>query len=257
MLEFQLLGDFHLRYNGDSLTTLNARLQTLLVYLLLHRHHPQPRQHIAFVFWPDSSEKQAFSNLRTLYARLRKNLPQAELFLQADSQTMQWQLDSPFSLDVAKFEMAVETAATITDWQTAVNLYHDNLLPNWYDEWLVSERDRLQQLFLQANETLLQMLEDQRDYQMAVQAAQRLLRYDPLHEATYLRLMRVQALAGNKAGALRTFHTCATLLEKELGVVPDEPTRDLYERLLRVDAAVEPTTPTTLTGLKWLAAALK
>jgi len=243
-LEIHLLGDFRLSYNGNSLTTLNTRLQTLLVYLLLHRQHPQPRQHIAFVFWPDSSENQAFSNLRTLYARLRKNLPQADLFLQADHQTMQWRLDAPFSLDVAKFETAVNTAATITDWQTAINLYYDNLLPNWYDEWLVSERERLQQLFFRANETLMQMLEDQRHYQSAAQAAQRLLRHDPLHEATYRRLMRVQALAGNKAGALRTFHTCATRLEKELSVVPDKSTRDLYERLLRVDSAVEPKQPT-------------
>lgn len=57
--------------------------------------------------------------------------------------------------------------------------------------------------------------------------------------------MRVQALAGNKADALRTYHTCATLLEKELGVVPDKITRDLYERLLRVGSAVE--TATTIT----------
>ena len=232
-------------YNGKSLTTLNTRLQTLLVYLLLHRHHPQPRQHLAFVLWPDSTEKQAFSNLRTLYTRLRKTLPQADLFLQADNQTMQWRTDAPFSLDVAKFETAINTAHTITDWQTAVNLYQDDLLPAWYDDWLVSERNRLQQLFFHANETLLQLLEDQRDYQKAAQAAQRLLRHDPLREATYRRLMRVQALAGNKAGALRTFHTCATLLEKELGVTPDRSTRDLYERLLRVDSAIEPATPTT------------
>ena len=245
-LEIHLLGDFRLSYNGNSLTTLlNTRLQTLIVYLLLHRHHPQPRQHIAFVFWPDSSEKQAFSNLRTIYTRLRKTLPQADLFLQADYQSMQWRLDAPFSLDVDEFEKAVDSAVTLSGWQTAVNLYHDDLLPDWYDEWLVPERERLQQQFLLANETLLQMLEDQRKYHTAAQAAQRLLRYDQLHEATYRRLMRVQALAGNKAGALRTFHTCATLLEKELGVVPDKSTRDLYERLLRVDSAVEPNPPTT------------
>jgi len=188
---------------------------------------------------------QAFSNLRTLYTRLRKNLPQADLFLQADNQTMQWRIEAPFILDVAKFETAVDTAATIPNWQAAINLYSDDLLPNWYDDWLVSERERLQQLFFHANETLIQMLEDQRDYHSAAQAAQRLLHHDPLHEATYRRLMRVQALAGNKAGALRTFHTCATQLKKELGVVPDKSTRDLYERLLRVDSAVEPTTPKT------------
>lgn len=40
------------------------RLQSLLAYLLLHRFTPQARQHVAFTFWPDSSEAQALTNLR-------------------------------------------------------------------------------------------------------------------------------------------------------------------------------------------------
>jgi len=60
--------------------------------------------------------QQALSNLRTLFARLLKNFPQADLFLQADNQTMQWRLDAPFGMDIAKFETTLNTAATITDW---------------------------------------------------------------------------------------------------------------------------------------------
>ncbi|MCA9952339.1 MAG: hypothetical protein KDE48_21965, partial [Anaerolineales bacterium] len=163
LVKIQLFGDFQLTYNGRSVTAINSpRQQSLLVYLLLHRHHPQPRRHIAFLFWPDSSERQALTNLRTLYARLRQKLPQADLFLQADAQTMQWQIDAPFTLDVAEFETAVSTATTATEWQTAVNLYSGTLLPGWYDEWLEPERQRLQQQFFQANETLITLLEDQR-----------------------------------------------------------------------------------------------
>lgn len=121
-LEIQLLGDFRLTHNGRSLNDLHSnRLQTRLVYRLLPHSAPQPRRHIAFLSWPDTSEKQALTNLRTLYARLRQKLPNADLFLQSDSQTMQWRPDAPFTLDVAAFETAVSHAHTLTDWQTAVS----------------------------------------------------------------------------------------------------------------------------------------
>jgi DNA-binding SARP family transcriptional activator len=246
-LDIQLLGNFRLTLDGHSLTGINTtRLQTLLVYLLLHCQTPQPRQHIAFLFWPDTTEKQALSNLRTAYARLRQQLPDSALFLRGDRQTIQWLPEAPFTLDVAEFETAVSTARTVAGWQSAVDLYHGPLLPGWYDEWLEPKRDRLQQLFLQAGETLLHLLENQRSYPAAIQTAQHLLQHDPLHEATYRCLMRLQALSGGKAEALRTYHTCATLLEQELGVTPDNATRELYEQLLHAgfDLAPVPTTET-------------
>lgn len=82
---------------------------------------------------------------------------------------MQWRLDAPYALDVTEFETAVSTAHTIAEWQTAINLYHGPLLPGWYEEWLEPERERLQQQFLRASETLMRMLEDQRDHQAATQ----------------------------------------------------------------------------------------
>lgn len=244
-LDIQLLGDFRLTLDGRSLTEINTeRLQTLLAYLLLHCQTPQPRRHIAFLFWPDTTEKQALSNLRTAYARLRQKLPNPTLFLRGDGQMIQWLPDAPFTLDVIEFETAVSAARTVADWQTAVDLYHGPLLPGWYEEWLEPERERLQQLFLQTGETLLHLLENQRRYPAAIQIAQHLLRHDPLHEPTYRCLMRLQALSGGKADALRTYHTCATLLEQELGVTPDEATHALYEQLLHAgfDLAPAPTT---------------
>ena len=37
----------------------------------------QLRQQIAFIFWPDSTEAQAFTNLRKLFFDLRQALPHA------------------------------------------------------------------------------------------------------------------------------------------------------------------------------------
>src|SRR5439155_16046891 len=63
-----------------------------------------------------------------------------------------------------------------------------------------------------------------------------LLRHDPLHEATYRHLIRLYALMGDRAAALRTYHTCATVLERELATEPGPATREAYERLVRKDS---------------------
>ncbi len=106
------------------------------------------------------------------------------------------------------------------------------------------ERDRLHQTYLQAAERLIVLLEQERDYNAAITAAQQLLRHDPLHEATYRQLMRLHALHGDRAAALRVYHTCARLLERELGTEPGEATRAVYESLLQSDtSSVTPTGP--------------
>src|SRR5688500_7047979 len=85
MLQIELLGDFHLRFDGEPVTSLyQARQQSLLAYLLLHRQAPQPRQHMAFCLWPDSTEAQAKTNLRRELHHLRRLLPHADQFLAVD-----------------------------------------------------------------------------------------------------------------------------------------------------------------------------
>ena len=79
--------------------------------------------------------------------------------------------------------------------------------------------------------------EERRDYAAAIAHGQRLLAYDPLHEATYRRLMRLFALSGDRAAALRVYHTCVATLERELGVPPGRATHEAYERLLHADSA--------------------
>ncbi len=261
-LHIHLLGDFLLVSGDTPITTVAIpRLQSFLAYLVLHREAPQDRSHLAFLLWPDSSEAQAHTNLRKLLYQLRQALPDVDHFLQVDKHSLLWQTPpgASWALDVLDFEQALaqaeqaeriqNTTATRLALKQAMRLYRGDLLPNCYDEWILPERDRLHQLFLQAAERLLALLEQERDYATAITAAQRLLRHDPLHEATYRQLMRLYALRGDRASALRVYHTCARLLERELGIAPGEATRDVYESLLQADASVKtPTAPFTSRG---------
>ena len=84
-LHIRLLGGLSLTHGDGAVTAIHSpRLHSLLGYLLLHRDTPQLRQHLAFTFWPDSSEAQARNNLRQILHELRHALPDAERFLVAD-----------------------------------------------------------------------------------------------------------------------------------------------------------------------------
>ncbi|MEZ4676882.1 MAG: hypothetical protein R2932_21935 [Caldilineaceae bacterium] len=88
-LQIQLLGTFQLCYNQQPVTTINTpRLQALVAYLALHQPQPIARQRLAFLFWPDSSETQARTNLRKHLLHLRQALPAFDTLLVADRQQL-------------------------------------------------------------------------------------------------------------------------------------------------------------------------
>jgi len=232
ILYVHLLGDFRLIYGDAPVTTVNtSRLQALLAYLVLHRHAPQSRRRLAFLLWSNSTEAQAHTNLRTLVHRLRHALPAADHFLHADTRTLQWLSNAPFTLDVADFESAISLANPSVALRKAVDLYRGDLLPGCYDDWILPERERLRQTFSEALERLMLLLEGVQDYPTAIHYAHRLLWHDPLHETTYRHLMLLHALNGDRADALRVYRTCVTILQRELAVEPSPVTYDLYERL--------------------------
>src|SRR5579859_5067526 len=147
-LHLRLLGGFALLHNDQQAPNLTTmRLRSLLTYLVLHRDAPQPRQHVAFLFWPDTTEAQARNNLRQLLHQLRQAIPAVEQFLSADARMLHWRPAMPYSLDVAEFEQALTLAdvarrrndqrALQDALQQADSLYRGELLPGCYDEWIL------------------------------------------------------------------------------------------------------------------------
>lgn len=254
-LHIYLLSDFRFETtDGISIAVSQARQQALLTYLLLHRHAPQTRRHLAFLLWPDSSETQALTNLRKALTHLRQLTPSLAQAIYADHQVVQWRPAYPFTLDVAEFEaqlnqatvaeQAGATKAAIALWAAAVDRYAGPLIPSCYDDWIIAERERLHQLCLGALKRLVASYEQHQELTAAIHYAQQLLRLDPLQETMYLQLMRLQALQGDRAAALRTYHTCVTVLVRELGVEPVPETQLAYARLLKLTTGVVDQAPT-------------
>ncbi len=249
-LRIELLGGFRVTYGGGPLTGVRSgRQRSLLAYLILHRQHPQPRQRLAFLFWPDSEEAQALTNLRRELHHLRRVVPDIERCLRIDDKVLEWRADAPYEADVREFEEALARAygdglqPARDALEEALGLYRGDLLPDCYEEWIVPERDRLRHRCLKALEDLADLLELRRVYGEAIGRVRQLLQLDPLSEGAYRRLMRLLMLSGDRASAVQAYHACATALRRGLDVEPDAETRESYRRLLDLEAAAPPQAP--------------
>jgi DNA-binding SARP family transcriptional activator len=235
-LQVQLLGGFSLFFNGAPLNTFKTpRLQALLAFLILNPGKPQFRYQIAYSFWPDSSEAQARTNLRNLLHLLRQALPESDQFISFERQTLHWRENAPYNLDVKEFEtILAPKPGTVLSQEVldrAVRLYQGDLLPSCYDDWIISERERLRRAYLAILESLAEMAEGSRDYPAALEYTCRLLQADPLHTDGNRQLIRLYSLENNRSAALQAYQAYARLLKRELDILPDQETQELAEHI--------------------------
>ncbi|MFV8834150.1 FAD-binding protein [Aquisalimonas sp. APHAB1-3] len=266
MLTIRLLGEQQVMVDGVSVEALHApRTLGLLGYLVLHAGIPQMRQHVAGLFWPDSSEGQARTNLRRELHHLRASLPEPDRCLVVGSSTVCWRTDAPCTIDLTVFQDAATVAsaaanqrdesAFLTAARRAADAYGGAFLPALYDDWVLEARDHLQRLCISLVDRLAVVLATHGDWQAAIRHAYRRVELDPLEESGYRLLMRLQADAGDRASALRTFHRCSSVLREELGVEPSAETLGVYAKLFSrppepVAAAPDTARPVSLVGRK-------
>ena len=235
LLGIELLGGFRLTCDGQPASlVLTSRLQELLAYLALHASETISREYLAFLFWPESEESQAKTNLRQLLHHLKAALPDGDAHLMADGGMIQWR--APIYCDVAEFE----AAAARGDWARAVRLYRGHLMPGSYEEWLDVERQRLKQKHAEIIQALMAQLEQSGDFAQAIVHAEAAVAADPLQETAYQSLMRLHMKRGDRAAALRVFAKCEAELKRELGIEPSAQTRRLRDEARREDVSPSP-----------------
>ena len=105
------------------------------------------------------------------------------------------------------------------------------LLPGWYEDWVLVERERMHQLTLHVLEALARQLVDRGAYPYALQAALNAVTIDPLRESARRAVINVHVAQGNTVDAIREYERFRAVLDKELGVAP---TRHLTELIRRV-----------------------
>lgn len=242
MLHVTLLGE---QVISDDVTgqvrTRSSRSIALLAYLATHAGSPQPRQRIAGLFWPDSTDAQALTNLRRELHQLRQVLDNDPSLL-AEPASLCWQDTESCHVDAREFDaerLAAHRAqadgdddALLTHARKALDAYAGDLLPAVHDDWVLDVRSQLARQCVELCDLVAAAGARSGELAVAVEAARRRVRLEPLEEVGYRTLMRLQSELGDRAGAISTYHHCASVLERELGIDPDVETRELLGSLL-------------------------
>lgn len=229
---------------GDRSVEVPPGSRRLLAYVALHPVGVN-RRHAAGTLWPTVVEARAAGNLRSALWRLQQ--VDCDL-LRTDNGRIALRPDVVVDvLDTEAWATRILTGtATPADLATAPGAVADTeLLPGWYDEWVLAVRDRLRLRLLHALEELGTLLADAGRPREAVEAVQAAVLAEPLRESGQRALIEAHQAAGDWVAARRQFDAFRLLLRREVGV---EPSADLAAvATARPAGPPRPRTPTRLT----------
>src|SRR5687767_8654712 len=148
MLTVRFLGKFEVMHGGKPINISSRPAQTLFAYLILSAGTAHRREKLAGMLWPDSLEETARDNLRHALWRVRKALKtgSSTLFLHADDLSITFEASSDYWLDAAELEKISENASA-DELLAMLSNYEGELLPGFYDEWVMLEREHLYSIF--------------------------------------------------------------------------------------------------------------
>lgn len=202
-----------------------AGCQRLLALLALRG--PRSRSATAGTLWPEAGEDRAHGNLRSTVWRLRRSLPGV---LAGRGQALA--LNADLEIDTVEFAMRMRRLADDNgpvgsdDASESFTRVHE-LLPDWEEEWVSIERERLRQLNLHALESLSVRLLRQGRHCLAMEAAMLVVAAEPLRESAHRAVISVHLAEGNLAEARGHYLAMRETFLRELGVPPTGETRRL------------------------------
>ncbi|MCB9641095.1 MAG: tetratricopeptide repeat protein [Myxococcales bacterium] len=249
MLSLRLLGPLEITWQGRSVEGFPTdKIRALLVYLSMEPNRPHRRDHLATLFWSDFDDEIARRNLRQSLHRLRRVFEQVEEglcdrlllvtrqslelcgeFVESDALELMELLkgDFPTQMDGVLGQRWLRASREIRgDFLEGFSLGEDA-----FDEWLEGERQRLHLGALELSKKLMRSFLGAHRFSEATEQAQLILRREAWDEEAHRVLMRSLAMTGQRAAALAQYERCCAILDRELGVEPEDETLELLEQI--------------------------
>lgn len=239
-----LLDGFRLEWAGHQ-RDLPRSAQRVLALLALSGR--PGRAGVAGQLWPEVNEKHALGSLRTVLHRIQVNCPdivhscgdhlELASCVRVDfSEVTSWALSALADRSGDADGDAEDPAAL----NVPPGAYRGALLPGWYDEWVLLEREQFYQLRMHALEEVATRLAGVGRYGEALYAAHSAVRAAPLRESAHRAVVRIHLAEGNITEAVRQYESFRDLLRSEVDAEPSPLMKSLLGGVRGACAASHP-----------------
>ena len=185
---------------------------------------------MAGTLWLDSPEDRAAANLRTALWKARR-VDRGLVVSQGSYLKLGPTVEIDLDAMVARAHQLTDDPTAQIDPVTSPEGLSDELLPEWYDDWVLLERERLRQIRLHSLEALCTRLSTLGRHGLAIEAGLAAVRAEPLRESAHRVVIRAHLAEGNASEALRQFDELVNVLAENLGIAPSGATRELVSAL--------------------------
>lgn len=236
--------------SGTNAVELSPGASLLCAYLALAPLEGRTRDVVAAHLFSDCAETTARRRLNTALWRLRSEVREhtgIELVTSTDARRLGLSSAVELTIDAAVFEQLVEpvievppeelTADHVARLERAVTMHRGQLVEACHDEWVMARRQRIENLYLTALDTLVRYYGARGELGAIAKYGDLALAIEPLREDIHRHLMTAYAAAGREDLVERQFERCRAVLLEELGADPLPETIALYSRLCRDEAA--------------------
>lgn len=237
-----LLGGCDIYFNTQPVAGMAySKMRALLAYLAVESDREHRREVLAELFWSGNDEARGRGNLRRTLTDLRRvlELPTGLTLFAADKQSIRFAAD--VDVDAVTFTktavVADDTAQRAHD-EALLALYRGDFLAGLslpdcpeFERWLQVKRESLHCRALALLEKLINAYRQSGDLPRALGHAGRYLELDPWNEGAHRKMMVLLALAGQQGAALAQYESCRRMLDHEFGLLPDQQTVDLFEKI--------------------------
>lgn len=223
---------------GEPLRWRTRKAQELFAYLLHLEGNWVPKERLMEVLWLEQEQDKAVTYLHHSISRIRSLLKKANVPITIEYADESYRLlCNNLQTDVQLFERGLSTSNFNfqDNWEyytQLLELYRGDYLEDYDYEWAKNRRNDLQQRYLSLLLGMINYeLAEGREWS-AIQHLHAILEKDPYNETFCALLLSAYARTGDRKKLEQCYASFTALLEQELGVQPEAPFQDHYERLL-------------------------
>jgi DNA-binding SARP family transcriptional activator/energy-coupling factor transporter ATP-binding protein EcfA2 len=241
--EIRLFGPLCLVHQSEIVERFGTRKAgALLAFLSLSPGKIHGRDFLADYLWPSTADRLARGNLRFVLSTLRTILKPIEEqlgpVLRTGHTTVEFLANTIYT-DVLAFEQALErsedpkteTTERARSLKEAIDLYHGDLLVGYYDEWILTERERLQRRYRQALQEITSLLIHEAEYRSALSYAATAVNIDSSQEENHVRLIQLYLHLNDESAALRQYRRMEIAISKERKRTLSSEARSLRQQI--------------------------